>query len=276
MESKSRFSTGWIKMILLVLCLFLFIAPFALLIINSFKSSKQIASNPLSLPEMLDFGNYANAVTKMNFFSSLSNTAIITVCSVALISLLASMTAHYFVRNKTRGNQLTFFLMVAAMIIPFQAVMIPLVDIYGSLGMLNSKISLIYMYIGFGSSLAVFIYHGFIKSIPVELEEAAMIDGCSRIQIFFRIIFPVLVPTTTTIGILNVLWIWNDFLLPSLVLVDPSSRTLPLSTFYFFGSYAVDYGPLMAGLILTVLPVLVIYLFAQKYIIQGVMQGSIK
>jgi raffinose/stachyose/melibiose transport system permease protein len=167
-------------------------------------------------------------------------------------------------------------LMVASMIIPFQAIMIPLVKIYGSLDLLNSKWSLIYMYIGFGSSLAVFIYHGFVKSIPKELEEAALIDGCTRFQTFFRIVFPVLMPTTATISILNVLWIWNDFLLPSLILVDPEQRTLPLSTYNFYGTYTVDYGPLMASLVLTIFPIIIIYLFAQKYIIQGVMQGSIK
>ncbi|MNM69921.1 L-arabinose transport system permease protein AraQ [compost metagenome] len=142
--------------------------------------------------------------------------------------------------------------------------------------MLDSKWALIYMYIGFGSSLAVFIYHGFVKGIPAELEEAAMIDGCTRIQTFFRIVFPVLLPTTVTIAILNVLWIWNDFLLPSLVLVNQEERTLPLSTYNFYGTYSVDFGPLMASLVLTILPIIVIYLFAQKYIIQGVMQGSIK
>lgn len=166
--------------------------------------------------------------------------------------------------------------MVSAMIIPFQAIMIPLVKIYGSLNLLDNKWSLIYMYIGFGSPLAVFIYHGFIKSIPLELEEAALMDGCGRIQTFFKIVLPVLLPTSVTITVLNVLWIWNDFLLPSLVLTSSEQRTLPLSTFYFYGTYTVDYGPLMAGLVLTLLPVLLVYMFAQKYIIQGVMQGSIK
>ncbi len=132
------------------------------------------------------------------------------------------------------------------------------------------------MYIGFGASLAVFIYHGLIKSIPLELEEAAMIDGASRLQSFFRIVFPLLKPTTMTIMILNVLWIWNDFLLPSLVLIKPEERTLPLSTFYFFGTYSVDYGLLMAGLVSIIIPVIVVYLFTQRYIIEGVMHGSIK
>ena len=254
----------------------LFIFPFLLLIVNSFKENKAITSTPLSLPSSFSWDNYQNAFSKMNYLSTFSNSLIITVLGVAIIGVLAAMTAHYFVRNPGKLNQYTFFLMVAAMIIPFQAIMIPLVKIYGSLGLLNSKWALIYMYLGFGAPLATFIYHGFVKSIPAELEEAALIDGCTRPQTFFRIVLPVLMPTAVTIAILNVLWIWNDFLLPSLVLSAPEQRTLPLSTFYFFGTYSVDYGPLMAGLMLTILPVLIIYLFAQKYIIQGVMQGSIK
>jgi raffinose/stachyose/melibiose transport system permease protein len=275
MEKKNG-TLAWTKFIALFIGLLLFVFPFLMLLVNSFKENKAITSSPLSLPDRFSFANYTNAFGKMEYVSAFTNSVVITVLSVALISFLAAMTAHYFVRNQSKLNQYTFFLMVAAMIIPFQAIMIPLVKIYGSIGFLNSKWALIYMYIGFGSPLAVFIYHGFVKSIPAELEEAALIDGCTRTQTFFRIVFPVLAPTTVTIAILNVLWIWNDFLLPSLVLISPNERTLPLSTFYFFGTYTVDYGPLMAGLMLTILPVLIVYLFAQKYIIQGVMQGSIK
>ncbi|OMF35871.1 sugar ABC transporter permease [Paenibacillus sp. FSL H8-0548] len=275
MENRNRI-LSWTKFIALCILLVAFVFPFFMLLINSFKENKEITSSPLSLPDSFSFSNYTNAFNKMSYMSAFSNSVVITVLSVVLISILAGMTAHYFVRNQTKMNQYTFFLMVAAMIIPFQAIMIPLVKIYGSIGFMNSKWALIYMYVGFGSPLAVFIYHGFVKSIPAELEEAALIDGCTRTQTFFRIVFPVLAPTTVTIAILNILWIWNDFLLPSLVLISPNARTLPLSTFYFFGTYTVDYGPLMAGLTLTILPVLIVYLFAQKYIIQGVMQGSIK
>ena len=169
-----------------------------------------------------------------------------------------------------------FFAMVASMLIPFQAIMIPLVRIYGSLSMLNTPWSLIYMYLGFGSSFAVFLYHGFIKSIPKELEEAAMIDGCSRLQVFFRVVFPLLRSTTLSLIILNVLWIWNDFLLPSLVLISADRRTLPLTTFYFHGTYSSDYGLLMASLMLTILPVIAFYIALQKHIIRGVMEGAIK
>lgn len=268
--------SGGLKTAGLSVLLATIVFPFLLLLLNSFKPNGQITSDPLGLPASFNLDNYRNAFDKMSFMSAFTNSLIVTIVSVALIGLLAAMTAHYFVRNAGKLNQYTFFLMVASMIIPFQAIMIPLVKIYGTIGMLDSKWALIYMYAGFGTPLAVFIYHGFVKSIPAELEEAALIDGCTRTQTFFRIVLPVLTPTTATIGILNVLWIWNDFLLPSLVLVQPEERTLPLSTFYFFGTYAVDYGPLMASLILTVLPILVVYLFAQKYIIQGVMQGSIK
>ncbi|EXX85731.1 sugar ABC transporter permease [Paenibacillus darwinianus] len=275
MKKQAQVS-GALKTVGLSALLATIVFPFLLLLLNSFKPNQQITSEPLALPDSFNLDNYRNAFDKMSFVSAFSNSLIVTIVSVAVIGLLAAMTAHYFVRNAGKVNQYTFFLMVASMIIPFQAIMIPLVKIYGTIGMLDSKWALIYMYAGFGTPLAVFIYHGFVKSIPAELEEAALIDGCTRMQTFFRIVLPVLTPTTATIGILNVLWIWNDFLLPSLVLVQPEERTLPLSTFYFFGTYAVDYGPLMASLILTVLPILVVYLFAQKYIIQGVMQGSIK
>ena len=169
-----------------------------------------------------------------------------------------------------------FLFMIAAMIIPFQGIMIPLVKIYGSLHMLNSKWALIYMYLGFGTSLAVFMYHGFIKSIPLELEEAAMIDGATRFQTFVKIVFPLLKSQTMTIAILDILWIWNDFLLPNLVLGTAETRTLPLSTYYFYGTHTTDYSLAMAGLILSAIPVIIVYMFMQKHIIEGVMQGSIK
>ncbi|WP_066370625.1 carbohydrate ABC transporter permease [Neobacillus fumarioli] len=265
-----------VRYIVLVIFFCLYILPFILVLLNSLKERTEIISNPLSMPKSFNLANYFSAMEKMNFAHSFMNSLIITVFSVALITIFSAMTAYVFVRIQSKLNKFLFFLMVASMIIPFQAIMIPLVQIYGSIGFLNSKWALIYMYIGFGASLAVFIYHGLIKSIPLELEEAAMIDGASRLQIFFQVVFPLLKPTTMTIVILNVLWIWNDFLLPSLVLIKPEERTLPLSTFYFFGTYSVDYGLLMAGLVVTIIPVIIVYLFTQRYIIQGVMNGSNK
>ena len=260
----------------LFLLLLLYIAPFLLVLLNSMKPTREFLENPIKLPVEFNFNNYLVALEKMNFARAIMNTFIITTLSVALIVFFSSMTAYAFVRFKWRVSKVLFGLFVSAMLIPFQAIMIPLVRIYGSMSLLNSIWTLVFMYIGFGAPLSIFIYHGFIKSIPVEIEEAAMIDGCSRIQTFFRVVFPLLKPISFTVVILAVLWIWNDYLLPSLVLVRAEQRTLPLSIYYFYGTYTVDYGLLMAGLLMTVLPILVVYLFLQKYIIKGVIQGSIK
>jgi len=154
--------------------------------------------------------------------------------------------------------------------------MIPLVKVYGSLGLLNSRWLLIYLYFGFGTPLAVFMYHGFIKSIPVELEEAATIDGCTRFETYFKIVFPLLKPVTGTIVVLDILWIWNDYLLPYLILKSPKQRTLPLATFAFYGTHTADYGLLLAALVMTVTAFLILYVFLQKYIIAGIVQGAIK
>lgn len=273
---RRRFIFNILKIILLSLALVFFITPFLFVVLNSVKSTREFLENPLALPSVFNLDNFKVAYEKMRYLNGFVNSLIVTTISVIVVTVFSAMTAYYLVRNKFKSNQIIFICMVASMIIPFQAIMIPLVKIYGSIGMLNSKYALIYMYMGFGTSLAVFIYHGFIKSIPVELEEAAMIDGCTKLSTFFKIVWPLLKSTSMTIAILDILWIWNDFLLPSLVLTTPKQRTLPLSTFYFFGTYTVDYGLLMAGLMMTILPVIVVYIFMQKYIIQGVMQGSIK
>jgi raffinose/stachyose/melibiose transport system permease protein len=212
----------------------------------------------------------------MRFMNGLENSAMITLCSVAVILITASMSAHYLVRNHNRLTSAIFGVMVASMIVPFQAVMIPLAKIYGSMNLYNNPWTLIFFYMGFGQAFAVFIFHGFIKGIPVELEEAALIDGCGRLKNFFRIVLPNLKPVMVTVLILDVLWIWNDYLLPSMVLLSPDLRTLPLSTYSFFTTYSVDYAPLMAGLVLTIIPVITLYLLCQKQIIEGVVQGAIK
>lgn len=257
--------------------LLLFVTPFFLMVLNSFKTTQQFVNSPFSLPETLDFKNYANAFAKMNFLRAITNSAIVTSLSVLLIILTSSMTAHFLSRNKWRINAIIYAVFVASMIVPFQAVMIPLVSIYGNaLRLMNNKWILIFMYLGFGQAFAIFVFHGFIKNIPLELEETALIDGCTKMQSFFKVVFPLLTPIIMTVLVLDVLWIWNDYLLPALVLLSPAERTLPLSTYAFFNSYSVDYAPLMAGLVLSILPVLVVYIFTQKKIIEGVVQGAIK
>ena len=212
----------------------------------------------------------------MNFLKAIGNSTVITVISIFLILLTSSMAAYFLVRHKWKINKIIFAILVASMIVPFQAIMIPLVSIYGKLNLMNSKWILMFMYMGFGQAFAIFIFHGFIKNIPLEMEESGLIDGCSKVQSFFQIVFPLLRPVLVTVLILDVLWIWNDYLLPSLVLLSPAERTLPLSTYSFFNTYSVDYAPLMAGIVLTIIPVVIVYLFSQKQIIHGVVQGAIK
>jgi raffinose/stachyose/melibiose transport system permease protein len=263
----------------LIVAFLIFIFPFFLMIVNSFKNNGQILESPFSLPTTLNFKHFGEVIQKMDFAVTFRNSLIITVFSVLLILIFSSMTAYYLVRNKSRFSNIFFAVLVASMIIPFQSLMIPLIYIYGAkLNLIEMAPFplLIVLYIGFGSALSVFMYHGFIKAIPVELEEAAMIDGCTRRQSFFKIVFPILRPTSMTIAILNVMWIWNDYLLPSLILNKDKLYTMPIKMKVFNGTYMNNWELLIPALLLTVLPILIVYFFAQKAIINGVMQGSIK
>ena len=203
------------------LLLILYMTPFYLMFINSFKTRREIFANTTGLPDTWNFKNYLDAMKRMDMISSFTNSMIITVGSVALIILFSSMAAWVLVRNKTKKSKILFYVFTSGMIVPFQAVMIPLVQWMakiqiGPIKMLGTHYGLIFMYIGFGVSMSIFLYHGFIKGIPEEIEEAATIDGCSRWQTFMRIIIPLLKPTTVTVAVLNSIWVWNDFLLPFL------------------------------------------------------------
>ncbi len=278
MKTKKIISTI-IKYLLLILAFFIFVFPFVLMIINSFKSNGEILINPFSMPTSWSFVNFAEVIAKMEFMVSFKNSLIIAIFSVAVIILFSAMSAYYLVRNNNIFSKVIFSILVVSMIIPFQSVMIPLMTIYGArLGLIEkmARPLLILLYGGFGSSLTVFFYHGFIKSIPYELEEAALIDGCNRIQTFFYIVFPMLGPTTVTVGILNTMWIWNDYLLPSLILTKSELYTMPIKMKVFNGTYMNNWALLIPALLITILPLLIVYFFAQKSIISGVMQGAIK
>lgn len=264
------------KTFILYAALFVFLIPFLLVLMNSFKKTQYFVENPIALPRSLDFSNYANAFENMGFLQAFVNSTIVTVFGVLLILIFSSMTGYLFVRFKWKVNTVLFFVMLASMTIPFQVIMIPLVMIYGNMHLLNMKASLLFMYMGFGIPFGVFTYHGFIKGIPFELEESAFMEGSSRLRTFFHVVLPLLKPVTVTLLVLDVLWIWNDYLLPSLVLLSPDLKTLPLSTYAFFSSYSVDYSPLMAGLVMTIIPVLVLYLFLQNQIIKGITEGALK
>lgn len=277
MKRRVKDAVGFLVIIVLFL---LYMIPFLMVLINSFKQKRDIIKNPFSLitEKGFTFDNYIKAFEKMQFVKAFGNSLFITGLSTLLVILLASMVAFYFTRAKNTFSKVFFALMAASMIIPFQAIMIPLVSIYGSgLNILNHRLTLVFMHTGFAMSMSVFIYQGFIKSgIPISLEEAAYLDGCTKVQTFFKVVFPLLKPTTATLVILNVLAFWNDYLLPSLVLGKKELYTLPLSTYSFYGTYSSDYGVIMAVLALTVAPILVLYLFLQRQIIDGVVAGAVK
>jgi len=265
---------------LICCCFYLF--PIYIILTNSFKGRSQIYENILALPESLNFEYYVGAMKKMNFLSALKNSLIVTLVSILIIAILASMTAWMLARTKIAFSKIMFSIFVATMLIPFQTLMMPLMQEMGwirdNLGipMMNTLGGLIYMNVGFGASMAVFLFHGFVNSIPISLEEAATIDGCSKFGVFWRIVFPMLKPVTVTVIILDVIWIWNDYLLPSLVITSKGLRTIPLSTFSFFGQFTIQWNMAMAGLTLTIIPVIIFYLCAQKYIIKGVAAGAVK
>ena len=255
--------------------------PFLMVVINSLKQKRDIIKSPFSwlfTIKGLSFDNFTKAFTQMDFLNAFKNSLIVTVSATVLVTLLAAMLAYYIVRHNNGISKLTFALMVASMIIPFQAIMIPLVSIYGgTLNVLNHRITLIFMHTGFSMAMSVFMFHGFIKgNVPIALEEAAYIDGCTHAQTFFKIVLPLLKPIISTMVILNSLAFWNDFLLPSLVLTDKKLLTLPLSTYSFYGTYSADYGTIMAGLLLCVIPILILYVLLQKQIIGGVVAGAVK
>ena len=273
--------TNMLAMLGLIIIFLAYMFPFIMVVINSLKQKRDIIKSPFSwlfTIKGLSFGNFVKAFTQMDFLNAFKNSLIVTVSATALVTLLAAMLAYYIVRHNNGISKLTFGLMVASMIIPFQAIMIPLVSIYGgTLNLLNHRITLIFLHTGFSMAMSVFMFHGFIKgNVPMALEEAAYIDGCTHSQTFFKIVLPLLKPIISTMVILNSLAFWNDFLLPSLVLTDKKLLTLPLSTYSFYGTYSADYGTIMAGLLLCVIPILVLYVALQKQIIGGVVAGAVK
>ena len=262
------------------LLLILYMVPFYLMFINSFKTRREIFADTTGFPSVWNFKNYADAAARMDFLHSFTNSIIITVCSVVLIILFSSMAAWVLCRDKSKKSKVIFYIFVSGMVVPFQAVMLPLVKWmaqleFGPFKMLGTHYGLIFMYIGFGASMSVFLYHGFISSIPLEIEEAAIIDGCSKWKTYTKVILPLLKSTTVTVAVLNGIWVWNDFLLPFLT-VNGKINTIPLAMNNFFGAFSKQWELAMAALIMAVIPIIIFYFFVQKQIIAGIVQGSIK
>ena len=280
LAAKQKKRRQVITIIVLIIVFILFVIPFLLVLINVFKTKGDITSNPLALIGEHGFTlqNFPEAMAKMDFWNVFKNSAIITFSAKILTILFSEMASFVIVRNNWKACTLFFALMIASMVIPFQVLMVPLVSVYGGIfGILGSRITLIFMHVGFSVSMATFMFHGAIHSnIPLELEEAALIDGCSRWQTFWKIVFPLLKPTVATVAIIDAMAFWNDYLLPSLVLTDKSIYTIPIATQAFYGTYSTDIGLVMAALLLAMLPILILYLFLQKHIVAGVTAGAVK
>lgn len=255
----------------------LFLTPFYFLISNSFKSFREILVDAASWPVDFTLDNYVKAWGAIQFPKVAMNSFTITVIGVAFIVLFSSMLAYRLVRRPTRFNNFIFVLLIASMIIPFQSIMLQMVKVAAVLGLHGSLHGIVFSYIGFGLPLTMFLFHGFIKSVPLEIEEAAVVDGCSPYRVFFQIVFPLLKPIAVTVIILNVLWIWNDYLLPVLIIGgNDSLKTIPLAIQAFFGQYTKKWDLAMAALTMSVLPIIVFFLALQRYVVEGVAQGAIK
>lgn len=272
---EGRISKIILEILLIILGL-LFLVPFYFLLVNSVKSYGDILTNAAGLPLSLKLDNYLEAWRLTSFPKVLMNSLIVTILSNLLLALISAMTAYRMVRHDTLFNRILLGAFVAAMVIPFQAVMIPLVKVVSTIGLMDTRTGLILSYLGFGAPLSVFLFHGFVKSVPREIEEAGRVDGCSNYGLFFRIVLPLMQPIIVTVIILNALWIWNDYLMPSLILQSPGLHTIPIATYAFFGQYTKQWDLALPALTLGITPIIIFFLFMQKYIIEGIASGSVK
>lgn len=255
----------------------LFLFPFYIIVINSFKSFSEIIQSNLGFPEIFHWENYLQAWVQSQFHIAAMNSLIYTYFSVMGIVLLSSMAAYRLARFPTRFNKILYFLLIASMIIPFQSLMFPLIKVLLSLDLIATRSGLIIAYWGFGVNFAIFLYYGFIKMVPKELEEAAIIDGCSQVGVFGRIVLPLLKPITMTVITLNCFWIWNDFLLPFILIGSQADlMTIPVKTYRFYGQYMTQWELILPMLVLGVTPIIFLFLFLQRHIIEGITAGSVK
>ncbi|MBQ7288832.1 MAG: carbohydrate ABC transporter permease [Clostridia bacterium] len=279
MKIKNKFSRAALFLLLSVLAV-VFLVPILLVVLNSFKGKFDIVSAPFALPTAQTFiglDNYINGAKAAGFFGAFIRSLWITVGSVAVIVLFSAMTAWFITRSKMKFCRVIYYALVFSMIVPFQMVMYTLTYVVGRIHF-NNLLGIIFVYLGFGAGLSVFMISGFVRSIPLDIEQAAMIDGCTPITTFFEVILPILKPTLITVAILNAMWIWNDYLLPYLILGTDKNKTIPVAVqITMQGAYgAVDWGGFMAMLVLAIFPIVVFYLFCQKYIISGVLAGAVK
>lgn len=279
MTEKKKISNIIITVVLAILAV-VFMYPIFFVALNSFKGKLFIQSEPFSFITKENFNglaNYIDGIEQTGFFSAFFWSTFITVGSVTLILLCTSMTAYWITRVKSKFSSSLYYVFVFSMIVPFQMVMFTMTNLADRLNLKN-PVGMILLYLGFGAGLSVFMFSGFVKSVPIEIEEAAMIDGCNPLQTYFKVVFPILKPTTVTVAILNAMWIWNDYLLPYLIIgLTSESKTIPVQVQYLMGSYGdFDIGIMMGILVLSILPIIIFYLCCQKFIIEGVVAGAVK
>ena len=275
MMEEKRSSKLLFGIALVAIVFYLF--PFLLMLLNSLKTTGEFTSNPFAMPAAIQWVNYPYAIGQMHFFTSLKNSLVITVAVCALITLFGPMAAYVVSRVEHPFVSVMYYLMIASMCAPFQAYMIPLVKLYAStLGLNNSPIPVVYIGVGLNICFSIFLVRGFLNSIPRELDEAALIDGCGSIRLYFLIILPLLTPILITLLVFVAMGIWNDYLLSALVLNTQEKRTLPMMIRVFCAQYSNDYSPMMAGLMMSIVPMLLFYLMGQKHILEGVVQGAVK
>lgn len=253
-----------------------YLFPFYFLLVNAFKPIKDLTLDPAALPRMLYVDNFINSFKILNYPKAFLNSLIVTVTTNIALIAIGSMAAYRLARRDTRLNRFLFVMFVSAMVIPFQSIMLPMVKVAGMLKLINTYYGVLFVYLGCGVSLTMFLFHGFIKTVPIDIEEASIVDGCSPLGTFWRIVFPLLKPVIVTILILNGLWIWNDFLLPLLIIPSDNMRTIPLAINTFFAQYTKKWDLAMAALVISIIPVVVLFLSLQKYIIEGIVSGSVK
>ena len=278
--TKSKKSADRIIFVFLLVFAVVMMYPLFFILNNSFKGKFFISSDPFSFPNSETFvgiKNYVTGIEKTGIINAAGWSFFITIVSVALIILFTSMTAYYITRVKSKVTSALYYMFVFSMIVPFQMVMFTMASLADKFGLKN-PVGMCILYLGFGAGLSVFMFAGFVKSIPLEIEEAAMIDGCNPLQTFFGVVFPILKPTAITVAILNAMWIWNDFLLPYLVIgISTKYKTIPVVIQMLVGSNGnKDMGALMAMLVVSILPIIIFYLTCQKYIIEGIVDGAVK
>ena len=279
-QNKKTRTTNSILFVILFVVAVVVLYPLFFILNNSFKGKFFISKDPFSLPTGETFSglsNYVNGLIKTGLFSAIGWSFFITIVSVLLIILFTSMTAYYITRVKTKLTQALYYMFVFSMIVPFQMVMFTMSSLADTFHLKN-PVGMCILYLGFGAGLSVFMFAGFIKSVPIDIEEASMIDGCTPLQNYFKVVFPILKPTAITVAILNAMWIWNDFLLPYLVIgISTKYKTIPVVVQMLVGSNGnKDMGALMAMLVLSIIPIVIFYLTCQKYIIEGVVAGAVK